>query len=267
VFFGVNHLLRFVRWQLLLRAEGYRVPWWRSLSIFMAGLALLPTPAKAGVAARSVLLQAEGVPVHVSLAAYFAERLLDLIGLVLLALLLLAEALPAQRLWILGGAGAAAVVLIVAAPRLAGIARDWSASRPSALARAIEWAMRFFIDAADMIAGWRFAAFVALGMLANIATGWFLWYALGDASSAITPAAGVGILAVSHLSGSISLLPGGIGGFELAMLAQLAAVGVPHVDALRSLALVRVVTLWGSVVVGLPLLWLGMRRLMRRGAA
>ncbi|HWH41244.1 MAG TPA: lysylphosphatidylglycerol synthase domain-containing protein, partial [Usitatibacter sp.] len=64
--FALNHLMRFARWHLMLGAEGYRLPWARSLSIFMAGLALLPTPAKAGVAARSVLLQGEGVPVHVS---------------------------------------------------------------------------------------------------------------------------------------------------------------------------------------------------------
>jgi len=70
----------------------------------------------------------------------------------------------------------------------------------------------------------------------------------------------VGILAVSHLSGSISLLPGGIGGFDLAMLAQLAAAGVAPLDAITALSLVRLATLWSSVLAGLPLLWLGLRR-------
>jgi len=265
--FAANHLLRFLRWQLMLRAEGYRVAWPRSLSIFMAGLALLPTPAKAGVAARSVLLQAEGVPVHVSLAAYFAERLLDLIGLLLLASLLLATAVPAQRWLILGGIGACAVAVIVLAPRLAGVARRWTSEHPSRLARVLDWGLRFFIDAADMIAGWRFGAFVLLGMIANVVTGVFIWYSLRDVPELLDPVKAVGILAVSHLSGSLSMLPGGLGGFEAGMLAQLAGAGVARGDALVTLALVRIVTLWGSVLVGLPLLWMGMRRVIAPAGA
>lgn len=261
--FVVNHLLRFVRWQLMLRAEGYRVPWARSLAIFMAGLALLPTPAKAGVAARSVLLSAEGVPVHVSLAAYFAERLFDLIGLLLLAALLLGAAVPAHRGWLIAVLATAAVVGVLVAPRLGRLARQWSQTRSHALARSVDWTLSFFTDAADMMAGWRLPAFVLIGILANVSTGLFLWWAVGASIDALHA---IGILAVSHLSGSLSMLPGGIGGFELAMLAQLTGAGVTRPDALLAVGLVRVVTLWGSVAVGLPLLWLGMTRVTHRAA-
>ena len=83
--FGANHLLRFVRWQWMLGLLGACVPKMASLAIFMAGLGLLPTPGKIGVAARSLLLVPHGVPIRTSLAAYFAERLFDLAGLLLLA--------------------------------------------------------------------------------------------------------------------------------------------------------------------------------------
>ena len=261
--FALNHGLRFVRWHLMLRAERHFVPWRRSLAIFMAGLALLPTPAKAGVASRSVLLLAEGVPAHVSIAAYFAERLLDLVGLVMLATLLLAT-LSSWNAWMLAAfAGVAGMVAVAVAPAMLAALRarmpPWPRTR-----RALDWTSRCFVDAEEMLSGWRLPAFVVLGMAANAIAGLLLYAALLGSATPIAASTGVGILSVSHLSGSISLLPGGIGGFDLAMLAQLAAGGVAPLDALVALSLVRIATLWSSVVVGLPLLWVGMRRVHAR---
>jgi len=259
VAFIANHALRFIRWHLMLRAERQHVPWPRSLSIFLAGLGLLPTPAKAGVAARSVLLLAEGVPVHVSLAAYFAERLLDLVGLVVLATILLASALHGNAWWLAAATAVIGVIGVAVAPRVFRVIEGRFARWPR-VARALEWTASCFADAGDMNRGWRLPAFVLLGMAANVIAGLMLHVALRETATPVPWATCLGILAVSHLSGSISMLPGGIGGFDVAMLAQLAAAGVSPVDALMALALVRIVTLWGSVAVGLPLLWIGTHR-------
>jgi uncharacterized membrane protein YbhN (UPF0104 family) len=257
--FFANHGLRFLRWHLMLRAEGQRLPWGRSLAIFMAGLALLPTPAKAGVAVRSLLLLDAGVPVHVSLAAYFVERLLDFVGLVMLASLLVGSLL-AGNAWLPGFLiGVAALLAILVAqpvcraiqPRVAGMPR---------VARALDWVLCFLTDAAHMLGGWRLPAFLALGLAANAATGLLLWLLLGSGTGPVDLAYALGVIGIAHLSGSISMLPGGIGGFELAMTGALAAAGVPAAALVTAVAAVRVVTLWGSVAVGLPLLWLGMRR-------
>jgi uncharacterized protein (TIRG00374 family) len=255
--FAANHALRFLRWQWLLRAEGHRIAWRRSLSIFLGGLALLPTPAKIGVAARTVLLLAEGVPAQVSLAAYFAERLTDLLGLLVLASLLLAA--PGDgAAWILPSSIALTGLAVVwIAPAVLHMARARVGGR-SRMARSLDWTLRFFADAAGMLASWRLPAFVLIGMAANIATGLLLWWILREVP--LHAAAASGIVAASHLSGSISMLPGGLGGFEVAMLAQLSTLPVSTAQALMALAVVRVATLWGSVVVGLPLLLAGMRR-------
>jgi uncharacterized membrane protein YbhN (UPF0104 family) len=256
--FATNHALRFLRWHMMLRAEGCAPRWGRSLSIFLAGLALLPTPAKAGVAVRSLLLLGEGVPVHVSLAAYFVERLTDLIGLVMLASLLLGMASgPSWAVPLL--IGLAGLLLVLSAPAILQAWQPDTVRRPR-LAGAIAWMRRLFVDAAEMMAGWRLPVFVAIGAVANAATGLLLWFMLST-NSAADQAAATGIVAVSHLSGSLSLLPGGIGGFEAAMLAQLQVLEVPIAHALVALAAVRLATLWGSVAVGLPLLLNAMRRL------
>jgi len=259
--FAANHLLRFARWHLMLRAEGHEVPARRGLAIFLAGLALLPTPAKAGVAARSLLLLDEGVPVHVSLAAYFAERLTDLLGLAILAGLLLASMVEGNVWALMLAIGLVGVVLVRTAPATCRLAAPRVARWP-VVARALDWLARFFDDAARMLAGWRLPAFVLLGLMANAVTGVLLWFALLDSGTPVDATFATGVLAVSHLSGSISMLPGGLGGFELAMLAQLSAVGVEPAAALVGVALVRIVTLWGSVLVGLALLY----GLMHRGS-
>ena len=261
--FALNHLMRFARWHLMLGAEGYWLPWARSLSIFMAGLALLPTPAKAGVAARSVLLQGEGVPVHVSLAAYFAERLLDLIGLVVLATVLLDSGTTLAR-WLVA---AIVAILGIAAIRLAPAALRIAQSRVrlgAASSRALDWAIRCLGDAREMLRGWRLPLFILLGAAANAISGLLVWVAV---RGAIDPVTAVGVLAISHLSGSITLLPGGLGGFDLAMVTQLDARGVAAADALAALSLVRLSTFWAGIAAGMPLLWLGLRRISAREQA
>jgi SAM-dependent methyltransferase len=78
-------LLRFVRWQFLLRRLHVRVPTRRSLSIYLASLAGIATPAYVGEAIRSVLLRrAFGASVTTTLAAWVAERLLDFAAIALL---------------------------------------------------------------------------------------------------------------------------------------------------------------------------------------
>lgn len=260
VLFWLNHGLRFARWHLMLAGEGYRVPLARGFSIFLGGLALLPTPGKAGVTVRSVLLLHEGVPANVSLAAYFAERLFDLLGLVALATLILGNGSAAVRWTIALAVGGAGVLAVRVAPwfckTLQGATR-----LPGAARRALGWANLFFEHAGDMVGGRRFLAYLALGMAANVATGALLWFALASAGSSLSLATASGIVALSHLSGSLSLLPGGLGGFELALLAQLSAFSVDAATSIAALLLVRIATLWGSVAVGLPLLFAGLRRL------
>jgi uncharacterized membrane protein YbhN (UPF0104 family) len=54
-------------------------------------------------------------------------------------------------------------------------------------------------------------------------------------------------------------MPGGVGGFEIAMLAQLHFLAVPLGAALAATAFVRVATVWGSVAIGLGALAIALR--------
>ncbi len=254
--FAANHALRFARWHWMLRAEGFHVPARRSFAVFMAGLALLPTPGKAGVAVRSLLLKRDGVPANVTLAMYFAERLCDFLGLVVLAALLVPG--NASRRWFAALAAAIVVMLLVrASPRLVAMLRS-RVSRPRLVA-ALEWSALFAGHCARLAADRRFWPWVAIGLAANLATAALLVYLIQALAFAIEGSIAAGVVAVSHLTGSLSMMPGGLGGFEVAMLGQLHLLDVPAAAALGAVAFVRVATLWGSMAAGLAALALAVR--------
>ena len=259
VAFVANHLLRFARWQWMLCRLGAHVPTVASLAIFMAGLGLLPTPGKIGVAARSLLLVRYGVPVRTSLAAYFAERLFDLAGLLILAAVFYRGPLS-DSVTTIAVAGVACIALLARYPDPFVRALRRMVSRWPKLVVPVNATAGLLHGAKRLLAFPQALYFVLLGLLANVVIGALVWGVLAYLSASISIGTGIGGVAIAHLTGSASMAPGGLGGFEVALLLDLEHMDVQRDHALIVVTCVRIVTLWGSVVVGLPLLLAGLRR-------
>jgi Lysylphosphatidylglycerol synthase TM region len=112
-------MLRFCRWQWYLGALGLCVDRLQSFVIYLSGFALTTTPGKVGELLRSAFLARHNVTYTQSFAAFFADRLTDLLSVVTLTMIGL-SLYPKSRygLWVLGVALLAVVVLIAAAPLL-----------------------------------------------------------------------------------------------------------------------------------------------------
>src|SRR5690349_9443736 len=83
-----NYAMRFVRWQMYLRRQGVSVPVTSSAIVFGAGLSLSITPAKLGELVKSYLLrEMHDVPVPKTAPIVVAERVTDLIALLVLAVI------------------------------------------------------------------------------------------------------------------------------------------------------------------------------------
>jgi len=81
-----NYGIRYLRWELYLRTLSIKVAWKTSLAIFLAGLAMTITPGKVGEFLKSYLLkQSAGIPMATSAPVVLAERITDLLSLLLLA--------------------------------------------------------------------------------------------------------------------------------------------------------------------------------------
>ncbi|MFX0208468.1 MAG: lysylphosphatidylglycerol synthase transmembrane domain-containing protein, partial [Candidatus Hodarchaeota archaeon] len=83
-----NYLFRFFKWHLFTRSLKLEIPIKENFMIFIAGLSLAITPAKAGEAIRAFLLQkSSSADLSKGLASTLSERLVDLIAVTILALI------------------------------------------------------------------------------------------------------------------------------------------------------------------------------------
>ena len=247
---SANFLLRFLRWAFYLRVLKIEAPAGVSALVFLSGLAMSLTPGKAGELVKCYLLHSRtGVPVSRSVPVVVMERLTDVISVIILGLTGFAL-LPAPIIAVL----AAALVISVAglifavsrgASRLAGLP---ILSRWSSLLRDSQEGFRELAAPRVMAAG------VAVGILAWFAEGLALWVILKGIGSEIDLVRALPIYAASTLVGAVTALPGGLVGTEGSMVAFLQQSGVTRVGASAGTVLVRLVTLWFAVAVGLAAL-------------
>lgn len=246
----LNYGLRFVRWQMYLSAMEHPVPWAASVRIYLAGFALTTTPGKAGEALRGVLLKPWGVPYAKSFAAFFSERLSDLLAVVLLALvgsLLYPQARPmivAGVLLVLMAYGLLSQRVLI--ERLA-IRLPQQGGRLVGLARHL---LHVLLEAQrchrpSLLMGASLLSLIAWGAEA-VAFYWILKWMGAD----IPIAFAVFVYALSMLAGALSFMPGGLGGAEAVMVALLVWKGMPSADAVAATLLIRLATLWFAVGIG-----------------
>lgn len=248
----VNYGLRFVRWQYYLRCFGHRIPWWPSLRIYLGGFALTTTPGKAGEALRSVLLHPRGVPWPHSLAALLAERLGDLLAILMLAAIGMA-AYPqgGKVLWLMAGV-VVLLLWLVQQHRLLGRLRDGIERRfPERLARLGAGSIDTILHSARLFSFPLLGGSIALGVVAWGAEGLALYYLLQAMGSDIGLATALFIYAFSMLVGAISFLPGGLGSAEITMVMLLGLHGMPPAESVAATVIIRLATLWFAVLLGL----------------
>ncbi|RON63712.1 hypothetical protein BK671_21120 [Pseudomonas fluorescens] len=245
-----NYLLRFVRWQIYLKVLGHAIPWKPSLKIYLAGFALTTTPGKAGEALRGVLLKPWGMPYRQSFAAFFSERLSDLIGIVLLTFLGLTLYPDARPVIILGAIGIATVLIILSQQKILGWVERFVEAKQGKLANLCRHLIGIFKEAQrchkiDVLVLTTLFAIISWGAEA-VAFYWILTWMGADVSLQFATF----VYALAMLAGAISFMPGGLGGAEAVMVTLLIWSGMHNADAVAATVLIRLATLWFAVAVG-----------------
>lgn len=262
-----NYLLRAGRWRLFGRASGIRVPWWRDLLYYLAGLALTPTPGKAGEAMRLWLLErGEGVRYARALPLLVGDRVGDLHALLLIALAAAAFLAGASGG---GGGGDAMNLTLILAATLVAMLGTLLLMYPGPLGRVIgaghalvrslrpPGLPRLFATLRHALraTGQLFRPRVLVPSLVLGGLGWgaeILAFALllDLLGSPISLSAAALIFAAATIAGGLSMLPGGLGGTEAVMVAMLVGFDVPADVAIVATVVIRVTTLWFAVAVG-----------------
>lgn len=251
-----NYLLRFLRWAFYLKVLKIKAPVGISALVFLSGLAMSITPGKAGELVKCYLLNSKTqVPVSRSAPVVVMERLTDVISVIILGLTGFVL-LPVPAIVVLA---VAMVVFVIGlmfalsrhALRLTGLP---ILSKWSELLRDSQEGFKELAAPRVLVVG------VAIGAVAWFAEGLALWVILRGIGSEIDLVRALPIYAAATLVGAVTALPGGLVGTEGSMLAFLQQSGVTRAGASAGTVLIRLVTLWFAVLVGLLAL-LALRRI------
>jgi uncharacterized membrane protein YbhN (UPF0104 family) len=248
----INYALRFVRWDGYLRHLGHRLPVLRHMTIYLAGFALTTTPAKAGEAIRALYLLPLGVAVRRCIATVYAERVVDVISMALLAVLLYQLAAPPYRWLAVIAAGAAGVLLLVQHGTCLGAAGALVVKLPwQGLRRAARHGIDCLREASALLRGRILFHGIVIGVLSWGAEAVAFYLVLRELDIPVDLPGAVGIYATAMLAGALSFVPGGLGGTEAVMASLLILGGAPPPSAVAATTIIRVATLWFAVALGM----------------
>jgi len=248
----VNYALRFCRWQYLLGVLGHRVPWKPSLRIYMAGFSLTTTPGKTGEALRSVFLKDYGVPFRKSFGAFLSERISDLLSVTFLA---------STGLWIYPDARPVLLIVLgIIATVFVAVQRDswlhWLEKMAKKLlteryAHVVEFILESILSFRNCFTARVILTGLCFGILAWTAEAAALCYILHLLGYEISMLTAAFVYGFSLVIGGITLLPGGLGGAEITMLQLLILNAIPAPVAVAATIVIRLTSLWFSVILGI----------------
>jgi uncharacterized protein (TIRG00374 family) len=246
-----NYALRFARWHGYLYWLGDRVGVLRDGFIYIAGFALTTTPGKAGEGMRSLYLVRHGVSYAHSLAAFFAERFIDLLAIALLSMLVLIAF--SNYIWwvVVPLAALAALLFAIRQRRLLLKMQQRTANPQGKLQNLMHGAVSAWDKAFALLGRKPLYAGLAVGVVAWAAEGVSLYVIAHGLDIELAFFTAIGIYAVSMLVGALSFIPGGLGSTEAVMVLLLKLSGVDATTALAITLIARVATLWFAVVLGL----------------
>jgi uncharacterized membrane protein YbhN (UPF0104 family) len=264
-----SYALRLVRWSFYLRCLALRVPAFDSALIFVAGFAMSITPGKVGEVLKPLMLRdAHDVPITQSATLVIAERVTDLLALLVLGGFGLlgtpvgVYAASAASLLTLAVAvlmsspplGERLLALVGRVPRLRAVHGALLEAYRSLLTLL---APRAFVVALVLALGSWGAQAGALFVVANA----FPHVQLGMTRALVAYSAPL-------LAGTLAMIPGGLGLTEASMTGVLVSFGGASVPVATTISLVvRVVTFWLAIALGFSALGLWQARRARTRSA
>ncbi len=238
----LSYGLRGVRWRLWMAHYGRQFGPLQGLRLYLAGYAFTPTPGNVGEAARGLMLVRDPLNARQSLALFGAERLADLLCLLLLSL-------PAL-VWLLGRGAA-----LAAAPWLPGLLAGGALLALALLGGLLRRRRALLQRFAWLREAWHCLAvcpllWFGLTLAAWAAQGLAVWLICRDLGLQLQWLTAAGFYAVAMVAGALSALPAGLGGTEAVLAGLLVAHGAAPGQALAITVLARLLTLWLAVAIG-----------------
>jgi uncharacterized protein (TIRG00374 family) len=264
----INYALRAWRWDVYARQRRVHIPFLRHVLYYVAGFALTVTPGKVGELLRIWLMrEGDGQPYARTVPLLVADRLADSLALLVMACVgigvttlnggIMSAIVPAA-VFILGSWWIGTRPRIVMA-MVFGLQRRLGRGRSG-----VRKLHRLACEVSGLLRSGPFQFGLVLSLLGWLAEAAALWWLLHSLDAHLSLFVVVFIFAASMLAGAAAMLPGGLGGAEISMVALLVGFGVASEPSIIATALIRLTTLWFAVGLGFLLLPVAMRVVRRR---
>lgn len=254
----LNYVLRFLKWEYYLAVLGIRgIPKGESFLTFLSGFVLTVTPGKVGEVFKSLILfQLREIPIQRTAPIVIAERMTDLIGVIVL-ITIGSVSFAGGVVWAaIGAAVVLALLVLVANPSLSRRFLDLLPGLPGALGRVAGRVVPKIEEALDKLRALTTPGRLVLPTLLSIAAWscecvglWVIVRGFGGSPPGLSFTAFV--YATATLAGALIPVPGGLGVTDGLIKEQLARLGgIAEGTAFASMLLIRFATLWFAVAVG-----------------
>ena len=248
--------LRAARWQYYVHVLALGIPAGPSLLAFVAGFAFTATPGKAGEIVKSFLLRRRfGARVSQTAGTLVVERVTDLLAVLLLAVAGMQAGVGQEWVLAVSALALAGAIALLLSRRLQDAAVRFLGALP-VLGRVTGALPALLESSRALLAPGRLATGLGLAVAAWSCEALALGVVL-DALGAAVPLGGAFFaFAAASLLGVLSMLQGGLGGFEASMVLVLGELGAPPAAAVAATLLFRLGTLWAVSLLGLAALGL-----------
>lgn len=246
-----NYITRFFKWEFYLKIIEVKLHKIDSFSIFMSGLVMSVTPGKMGELLKSYLVkQINGTPISKTAPIVFAERATDFLSLTIMALIGAYYFNYGKSISLIIGIFLIVGIIIISNKAifdkliliLSKI--DFVSKHLSKIQTAFDSSFRLL----------SFKALISMTILSVVSWGFEClgyYLILTNFSSNIDPLWSFFSYSFSTIVGALSMLPGGLGVTEGSLTLMLVQKGLEQNDAFAATFIVRAVTLWFAVLVGI----------------
>lgn len=266
IFFGLilislGYFLRFLRWRYYLGCFGINVPFKIDFLIWMGSFAFTATPGKTGESIRSYILNKKfKIKYQKTLLALAFERLTDFLAVVLICSLNInfLRKLNFQLFDFLKSSFFILTIIFLIIYLLIRI--SFTRSFLNHLRVRYGKLLDKFVDIRNnfnlksLLNCKVFLISLFLCTISWTLEGVSFFLILRSFNAEINLSESVFIHVLSGLIGAISLIPGGVGSAEISSISLLAILGIPIAVASSSTIIIRIMTLWYSIFIGISCL-------------
>jgi uncharacterized protein (TIRG00374 family) len=247
----LNYLLRFLKWDYYLHMLNIHIGIKNSAEIFLSGLTMSITPAKLGEVFKSYLIKRlNNTAMSKSISIVFAERITDVIGLLILAAISFSAFQYGLEILVIVSAILIIMLVIIQSKKIFYKLLDITKHIPiinkytKNIAVAYEGAYALFKPKPLLIT-----------MLISVISWGFeclaMYFVLKGFSVESSVSLGTFVFSFSSLAGTASMIPGGLLIAEGSSTGLLIIAGISKSIAASATVVIRICTLWFGVFIGL----------------